>query len=100
MPFQIHIAELAKLQLTDEEMARYAGQLSAILDYADRLQKLDTQDVPAMTSAVPLDSVMRPDEIAECLPPDELLSNAPDAGQNMFRVNAVLDEPSRRPGDG
>ena len=86
-----HIAELAKLQLTDEEKALYAEPLSAILDYADRLQKLDTDDVPPMTSAVPLDTVLREDVAQECLSPEKLLANAPDTEQSMFRVNAVLD---------
>lgn len=86
-----HIAELAKLHLSDEEKDLYAGQLSAILDYANRLQKLDTDDIPPMTSAVPLDTVLRDDEARDGLPPKALLSNAPDAEQNMFRVNAVLD---------
>jgi aspartyl-tRNA(Asn)/glutamyl-tRNA(Gln) amidotransferase subunit C len=86
-----HIAELAKLQLTDDEKSLYAEQLSAILDYADRLQQLDTDSVPPMTSAVPLDTVLRDDEAQECLPPEKLLSNAPDTEQGMFRVNAVLD---------
>ena len=52
---------------------------------------LDTDHVPPMTSAVPLDNVLRQDVAQECLPPEKLLSNAPDAARNMFRVNAVLD---------
>ena len=86
-----HIAELAKLALSDEEKARYTEQLSAILDYADRLQKLDTDDVPPLTSVLPLDSVLREDVVQECLPPDKLLANAPDAEGGMFRVEAILD---------
>lgn len=86
-----HIAELAKLQLTEGERKLYAGQLSAILDYADRLQAIDTEGVQPMTSAVPLDTVTRADEVGACLTPAELLSNAPDAERDMFRVNAVLD---------
>jgi len=86
-----HIAELAKLQLSDEEKALYAGQLSAILDYFNRLQQLDTDDVPPMTSVLPLNNVLRDDVAEACLPTGELLANAPDAEDDMFRVNAVLD---------
>lgn len=87
-----HIAELARLQLTDEEKRLYAGQLSAILDDFQSLQRIDTEGIPPMTSAVPLDTVLRDDAVAASLPPDELLANAPDAEQGMFRVNAILDE--------
>jgi aspartyl-tRNA(Asn)/glutamyl-tRNA(Gln) amidotransferase subunit C len=86
-----HIAELAKLALGDEEKAIFTDQLSDILAYADRLQRLDTDDVPPMTSAVPLSNVLREDVAQDCLPPKKLLANAPDAERNMFRVNAVLD---------
>ena len=86
-----HIAELAKLHLTDDEKRLYAGQCSAILDYAASLQRIDTGGVPPMTGATPLDTVLRDDIVEACLPPDQLLANAPDADHNMFRVNAILD---------
>jgi aspartyl-tRNA(Asn)/glutamyl-tRNA(Gln) amidotransferase subunit C len=86
-----HIAELAKLQLSDEEKALYSGQLSAILDYFNRLQQLDTDGVPPMTSALPLNNVLRDDLAEACLPTEKLLANAPDAEDEMFRVSAVLD---------
>ncbi|MCX7838447.1 MAG: Asp-tRNA(Asn)/Glu-tRNA(Gln) amidotransferase subunit GatC, partial [Anaerolineae bacterium] len=54
-----HIAELAKLKLTEDEIARMTEQLSAILDYAARLQELDTEAIPPTASVVPLRNVMR-----------------------------------------
>ncbi len=87
-----HIAELAKLALTDEEIDTYAGQLSAILEYAERLNRLDTSAIPPTASVLPLHSVLRPDVATPSLPTETALANAPDAAQNQFRVPAVLDE--------
>jgi len=97
-----HIAELARLELTDEEKARYQEQLSAILDYAARLQALDTAGIPAptgtrsssaQTSSVLLahSSVLRPDRPRPGLNLEDLLRNAPQAEQNQFRVPPVLE---------
>jgi aspartyl-tRNA(Asn)/glutamyl-tRNA(Gln) amidotransferase subunit C len=86
-----HIAELAKLQLTDQEIDLYAGQLSAILEFAGRLQALDTDAIPPTASVLPLQNVLRPDVAQPSLPRDEALSNAADAADGQFRVEAVLD---------
>lgn len=87
-----HIADLAKLELTDEEINLYAGQLSAILEYAERLQALDTDAIPPTASVLPLRNVLRPDIIQSSLPRDEALANTADAAGGQFRVDAVLDE--------
>jgi len=87
-----HIAELAKLALTDEELEIYADQLSAILDYVDELSQLDTSAIPPTASVLPLSNVLRPDEARPSLPTEVALANAPDAAENQFRVAAVLDE--------
>ncbi len=58
-----HIAELAKLGLTEEEMERFREQLSAILDYAAKLQELDTSAIPPTASVLDLQNVMRPDQV-------------------------------------
>jgi aspartyl-tRNA(Asn)/glutamyl-tRNA(Gln) amidotransferase subunit C len=86
-----HIAELAKLGLTPEEKERFREQLSAILDYADTLQKLDVTDVPPMSHAVALSSVMRPDDAAESYPREEILANAPDTHDGQIRVRVILE---------
>jgi aspartyl-tRNA(Asn)/glutamyl-tRNA(Gln) amidotransferase subunit C len=87
-----HIAELARLRLTDEEKARYKDQLSAILEYAARLQALDTSSIPPTSSVLPLRSVLRPDEPRPGLSREELLRNAPQADNAQFRVPPVLDQ--------
>ncbi len=87
-----HIAELAKLDLTEAEVEMYAEQLSAILDYVEQLNRLDTSAIPPTASVLPLHNVLRPDEARPSLPTGERLANAPDAAQDQFRVAAVLDE--------
>ena len=86
-----HIAELARLDLTEEEKARYREQLSAILDYAARLQELDTADIPPTASVLPPRSVLRPDVARKGLSTETLLSNAPEVEASQFRVPPVLD---------
>src|SRR5512143_2789401 len=87
-----HIAGLARLKLTDEEKARYREQLSAILDYAARLQSLDTSGIPPTSSVLPARTVLRADEPLPCLSREELLSNAPETTENQFRVPPVLEQ--------
>ncbi len=86
-----HIAALARLDLSDEEKERFAGQLSAILDYAARLQALDTTGIPPTSSGLPGRSVLRPDEARPGLDLEQLLQNAPQAQDRQFRVPPVLD---------
>lgn len=87
-----HIADLAKLDLTDDEIELYAGQLSAILEYAERLQALDTDAIPPTASVLPLRNVMRDDKARPSLPRDEALANSADAAEGQFRVEAVLED--------
>ena len=87
-----HVAELAKLHLTDEEVAQYAGQLSAILDYAQSLQAVDTSNVPPTPYILPLTNVMRDDQPAPSLSNAAALANAPDSVDGFFRVRAVFEE--------
>lgn len=86
-----HIAELARLELTDAEKERFREQLSDILDYAARLQKLDTTGIPPTSSVLPPRSVLRPDETRAGLTRDQLLANAPDAKDGQFRVPPVFE---------
>jgi len=86
------IAELAKLTFSDEEKARLQEQLSAILDYAQMLQQLDTTDIPPTASALPLANVMRPDAARPGLANEDALANAPAAAADgSFKVRAVLE---------
>jgi aspartyl-tRNA(Asn)/glutamyl-tRNA(Gln) amidotransferase subunit C len=86
-----HIAELARLALTEEEKALYQEQLSAILDYFERLQALDTEAISPTASVLPLHSVMREDEVRPSTPREEILANAPSADEGCFEVPAVLE---------
>ena len=88
----LHIAELAKLGLTEEETERFAEQLSAILDYAEMLNRLDTSAIPPTAQAISQRNVTRPDEVRGSLPPEEILANAPRREGNYFQVEAILEE--------
>ncbi len=87
-----HVAELAKLALTEEEIVQYTQQLSAILDYAALLQEVDTSGVPPTPYILPLTNVMREDVAAPCLSNAAALANAPDSDHGFFRVRAVFEE--------
>jgi aspartyl-tRNA(Asn)/glutamyl-tRNA(Gln) amidotransferase subunit C len=87
-----HVAELAKLRLTEAEIEQYAGQLSAILEYAERLQEVDTSSVPPTPYILPLTNVMSEDVPEPSLSNDEALANAPDRDNGFFRVRAVFEE--------
>jgi len=86
-----HIAELARLGLTEEEKERFGSQLSAILEYFQVLQRLDTESVPPTTAAIPLDSVMFDDQVEPSAAREDILLNAPDPADGFFRVRAVLE---------
>jgi aspartyl-tRNA(Asn)/glutamyl-tRNA(Gln) amidotransferase subunit C len=86
-----HVARLARLSLSEEELARMGSQLSNILAYIEMLQEVDVSGVPPTAQVTNLETVMRPDEVAPPLPREEALSNAPDQRDGMFRVKAVLD---------
>jgi aspartyl-tRNA(Asn)/glutamyl-tRNA(Gln) amidotransferase subunit C len=86
-----HIALLARLKLTPDEEARYAEQLSDILDYAARLNQVDTSAIPPMATVLPLRAPLRPDEVRPCPPRERMLQNAPEEEEGMFRVPPILD---------
>ncbi len=86
-----HVALLARLGLSDDELDTLAEQLSAILDYMRALNRLDTSAIPPTAQVIPLRNVMRPDEPRPSLPVDDVLANAPDRESNYFRVPPVLD---------
>ncbi len=86
-----HIAELARLKLTDEELEHYRDQLSSILEHVARLQALDTTGIPPTSSVLPARNVLRPDEARPGLTTEQLLRNAPQKEANQFIVPPVLE---------
>jgi aspartyl-tRNA(Asn)/glutamyl-tRNA(Gln) amidotransferase subunit C len=86
-----HIALLARLHLSEEEKQRYQEQLSDILDHVGKLSELDTSGVQPMSSVVVEQSRLREDEPGSGMPRKDLLSNAPAADDDQFRVPPVLD---------
>lgn len=87
-----HVARLARLHLTDEEVERYARQLDEILQAAAKLQELDTEGVDPTFYPLPLKNVMRPDAVRPSMPREKVLSNAPQAEHDMFRVPRIIEE--------
>lgn len=86
-----HVADLAKLGLTEEEIELYREQLSAILDYFAALQRLDTSTIPPTATVLPLRNVMREDRPGPSLPQEDALANAPATSDGYFQVKAVLE---------
>ena len=87
----LHIALLARLGLTEAEVDRFSEQLSNILENFEVLQQVDTDGIPPTAQAIPLQSVMRRDEVAPSLPASDILANAPRKEEDFFRVRAVLE---------
>ena len=88
----LHIARLARVGVTEEDVARLQEQLSEILEHFEALRALDTEGVPPTSHPLPLESVMRPDEVRPSLSTEDVLANAPLAQEDTFRVRAILDE--------
>jgi aspartyl-tRNA(Asn)/glutamyl-tRNA(Gln) amidotransferase subunit C len=87
-----HVADLARLALTAEEKELFREQLSSILAYAESLQRLDTGDIPPTATVLPLQNVLRDDEVRPSLPRDDALANAPDVEDVFFRVPVILED--------
>jgi len=87
-----HVARLARLELSEEEVARLTQQLGEILPAARRLQELDTEGVDPTFYPLPLRNVFRPDEVRPSLPRERVLQNAPEVEADMFRVPRIIEE--------
>lgn len=87
-----HIAQLARLALTEAEKERYRVQLSAILEHVAKLQKLDTASIPPTTSLFNDLSPLRPDEPRPALPRADLLKNAPQQAGGQFKIPPVFGD--------
>lgn len=86
-----HVANLARLELSDAEKEQFTKQLNAILRYAEQLNGLDTDGIEPTSHAMPLANVMREDKARPSWPQEQVLKNAPDEEDGQFKVPAVLE---------
>ena len=86
-----YVANLARVALTPEEEARFGSQLDAILGYVKKLEELDVSKVEPMAHAVPLENVLRADEVQPSLPHEAALANAPSKANGLFVVPKIVD---------
>ena len=87
-----YVARLARIDLSEEELDLYAGQLAAVLDNAAQLSALDTAGVEPTAHPLPLKNVLRPDEPRPCLDRDVVLAQAPAVEDNRFQVPRILGD--------
>ncbi|GAB3237470.1 Asp-tRNA(Asn)/Glu-tRNA(Gln) amidotransferase subunit GatC [Kineococcus gypseus] len=87
-----HLARLARIDMTDEELDRMAGQLGAVLDAVQQVAAAVGDDVPATSHPVPLTNVTRPDVVRPGLSAEEALAGAPESEDGRFRVPQILEE--------
>ena len=91
-----HVAKLAKLDLTNEEIDKYLKQLSSVIDYISELSEVNTESVEPTSQTTGLENIHRPDEVNEknCLSQDQALSGIDKAHNGYFKVKAILNERS------
>ena len=87
-----HVARLARLELSDDELDMFTGQLGAVLEHAADVEALDVADVPPTHHPYDMVDVFRPDEVRPSLDRDEVMAQAPEAEDGQFRVPPVLGE--------
>ena len=87
-----HVAQLAHLALSDEELERVGQELNRILQHFLALQEIDTTDVPTTSHAIPMVNVFREDEVGESMPREEILRAAPDRTEEYFRVPRIVED--------
>jgi len=88
----VHVARLARLSLTDDEVDLFTGQLAAVLRHAEAVESLDTTGVRPTAHPLPLVNVLRDDTPRPSLDRDEVLAQAPAAEEHRFRVPRILGE--------
>ncbi len=85
-----YVAWLARLELSEEDKDRFTRQLAQVLEHAEKIRSLDTEDVEPTSHAIALKNVMREDVIRPCLCRDEALSNAPSSERGYFKVPRII----------
>ncbi len=82
----LHVARLARLELSDQEVERMASELSKVLDHIEKIRELDLEGVPPTSHVVDIVNALRPDEPVPCLPVDVVLAAAPEPVEGGFGV--------------
>jgi aspartyl-tRNA(Asn)/glutamyl-tRNA(Gln) amidotransferase subunit C len=85
-----YVAKLARLEVTDQEIAKYTQQIANILEYVEQLNKLDTSNVEPLTHPLDVKNVFRPDELKPSLTQTEVLSNGPEVQSGHFKVPKIM----------
>jgi len=86
------VAKLARLDLSEEEIDEFTGQLRSILEYVEKMNELDTDGVEPLAHCLAISNVLRADEARESLGTEKTLSNAPDQDGEFFKVPKILDD--------
>jgi len=86
-----HIAGLSRLRLTEKEIGTFGAQLDGILKYVEKLNELQTKDIPATSHVIALENVMREDAPRPSLPLEEALGNAPAKTEDLYRVPRIIE---------
>jgi aspartyl-tRNA(Asn)/glutamyl-tRNA(Gln) amidotransferase subunit C len=86
-----HVARLARLELSAQEVETFTGQMDAILAYVEKLNELETSGITPTAHAVPMENAFREDVVAPSIGIDNALANAPDRADNFFRVPKVIE---------
>ncbi len=88
------VAKLSRLDLTEAEVEEFTGQLSAILEYVEKMNELDTAGVEPLAHCLPVSNVLREDSVKESLGTEKVLANAPQRDDEFFKVPKILDDGS------
>lgn len=88
------VAKLSRLELTEAEVEEFTGQLSAILDYVEKMNELDTEGIEPLAHCLPISNVFREDCVKESLGTEKALDNAPQRDGDFFKVPKILDDSS------
>ena len=88
------VAKLSRLEITDAEVQEFTGQLSAILDYVEKMNELNTDNVEPLAHCLPVSNVFRRDCVKESLGTEKTLANAPQRDGEFFKVPKILDDSS------
>ena len=86
------VAQLSRLELSDAEVEEFTSQLSAILEYVEKMNELDTTGVQPLAHCLPISNVLREDSAKESLGTEKVLANAPQRDEEFFKVPKILDE--------